>query len=449
MTHTIPEVATEANLLFTELAGDLDINLTFPQLDLNTDFEIPPGGPVDATIDPISLDQLTSGVVDGTGIFDVMMKAFTAHIETQSTKGRISSADYAKVYLGGVQTIMEQSIQFLMNKDRSYWDALLVQQNIKLARAQEVRARADIEIAKAAIQQSYYEASLSKLKAYAARNEYAKTKMDLVTGYNEILTSEQQMKLIHEQVDTARAQTKETLQDGTPILGLMDQERIYKEAQIAQMEEQGALTREQVDVNRAQTKNTLSDGSSVAGILADEKQLKKAQAQMANEQYELARAQIRDTLSTGDPIKGMAAVDKAIKLAQKGLTEEQHDAARAQTKDTLNNGAPVTGIMQYEKDLKAAQAKLVLEQYESQRGQTMGTRSDGMAVIGLIGAQTDLYKQQVVSYKRDAETKMVKMVLDTWTARKTIDEGVQVPTAIDTISIEQMVGALKQNLQLT
>ena len=78
---------------------------------------------------------------------------------------------------------------------------------------------------------------------------------------------------------------------------------------------------------------------------------------------------------------------------------------------------------------------LVREQYESQRGQARGTISTGETIGGLIGAQTALYNQQVTSYKRDGEFKAIKMLMDTWTARKTIDEGVAVPVNIDVPAI--------------
>ena len=108
----------------------------------------------------------------------------------------------------------------------------------------------------------------------------------------------------------------------------------------------------------------------------------------------------------------------------------------------------MSGLAAKEKLLKDAQAKLVGEQYESQRAQTRGNLSTGETVVGLLGAQISLYNQQVTSYKRDAESKGLKMLLDTWTARKTIDDGVEVPTAIDTTALNSMVTNFRTNLTI-
>lgn len=488
MTTTIPTVTQEANDLFAGLTAGFNLDLNLPDLEFNTDFEVPPQtGPAYADVQPIDIAALTTGTVDGSGVFDVMMKAVGAHLEAQAQKNRITGAEYAKVYLGGVHAVLQYGVQFLLGKDRTYWENLQLQAALRLAQAQEVRALADIQIARATIQQMAYQVIETKAKAALAVNQYALTKIELVTGYNGILTSEAQIKLLVEQVDAARAQTKETLADGTPLGGILASERIltaakartaeeeldsiraqtkdvledgqpvkgilgfekgFKQAQMVQMEIQGELTQEQLEAARAQTRETLSDGSSVMGVIKLEKDIKQAQALQLQEQYEAARGQVRDTLSTGAPIGGLIGLEKLIKMAQKGLTEEQHDTQRAQTKETLLDGSPVEGIAKHEKLLKAAQAKLVDEQYESQRGQTRGTLSDGTVVGGMIGAQTALYNQQVISYKRDAETKVLKMVMDTWTARKTIDEGVAVPTQIDTSAIDQMMSALRSNVDL-
>lgn len=449
MSHTIPQVAADANALFAALTADLTLNLDLPQLDLDTDFTVPtPTGPGSDPIPAVTVADLTTAAVDGTGVFDVMMRAVNTHLEAQFQEGRITGADFAKVYLGAITVTQQTATQFVLGKDRAYWENLQSQAQLRLAQAQEVRALADIQIARGEIQKLAYENAEMQLKARTAFNQLASSKMALVTGYNEILQSENQAKLLEEQVDAARAQTKDTLLDGTPILGVVALEKDLKTAQIEQMQEQGALTREQVDTARAETKNTLADGSAVSGMAAQKKLLLASQVKTADEQYEVTRAQIRDTLSTGAAIAGILGVEKQIKVAQKNLTEEQNDTQRAQTKETTLSGQAILGIAKYEKDLKSAQAKLVLEQYESQRGQTRGTLSTGEPVIGLIGTQTRLYEQQITSYKRDAETKYVKMVMDTWTARKTIDEGVLVPTTIDKTAIEGMTTSLQSNLGL-
>ncbi|WP_199097227.1 hypothetical protein [Dyella sp. ASV21] len=449
-TTTIPVVADEANQLFTALAGDLKVNLDLPDLVLPTDFQMPPeaDNPAYTVLEPITVEQLTTKDVAGTGVFDALMATINTHLVAQFEKGRITGGDYAKSYTGAITAAMQFGVQFLLGKDQAYLQNLQTQANIQLAQAQKVRALADIQVARAQVQQMAFTSIEMRFKAYTARNEYAGSKMRLVTDYNGILTSEAQAKLITEQVDSARAETKDTLQDGKPIMGVVGMKKAIMEA-----EQQTAL--EQLDVARAQTKDTLLDGSPISGITAVDKAFKEAQqiqmehqGQLTLEQVETQRAQTRDTLTTGQAIGGLLGVEKQTKVAALSLVTEQVETQRAQTWDNHTNGQTITGILAAEKALKNNQAKLVLEQYETQRGQTRGTLSTGEQVGGVLGAQTKLYNQQVISYQRDAESKYAKLLLDTWTARKTIDEGVAVPGNIDTPAINSMIQTYRNNLQL-
>lgn len=89
------------------------------------------------------------------------------------------------------------------------------------------------------------------------------------------------------------------------------------------------------------------------------------------------------------------------------------------------------------------QRKLVKEQMESQLAQTLDVRTDSAAVSGLIKTQKDLYKQQIDSYKRDAETKVGKLLIDTWTTQKTVDEGLTAPTQVSNANLDTLITALR------
>lgn len=448
MSSTIPTLITDANSLYTGLTEGVDVDLSLPVITLPTDFVIPTD-PVPVEVNPLTIDDLTTKVVGGTGVFDALMTAVSAHLAEQHSKNRITGGDYAKTYLGALQGVMQFGVQFLLGKDRVVLENLQLKEAIKLTQAQVVRAQADVQIARGEIQRLAFEVATAKLKALTARNEYALSKMELVNGYNNVLGREAQITLTLEQVDSERARTKDTITGGLPVAGILGKEKDLMDAK--------ALTaREELDSARAQTKDTLLDGSPISGIVAIEKAYKEAQqvhmenqGELIQEQVEATRAQTRDTLTTGQPIAGILAVEKQIKLAQKDLTKEQADAARASTWETHVDGSPIAGIAKFEKDLKQAQAKLVQEQYETQRGHTRGTLSTGEVVGGMLGAQTALYNQQVVSYKRDAEVKAIKSVLDTWVTRKTIDDGVAVPSIIDTASINTMLTTHLGQLQLT
>jgi hypothetical protein len=90
------------------------------------------------------------------------------------------------------------------------------------------------------------------------------------------------------------------------------------------------------------------------------------------------------------------------------------------------------------------------EQNEGHRAKTMDTRMDGVtSIAGALGMQKDLHAQQIISYKRDAETKVGKMLLDTWITQMSINEDTLPPTSLANDRINTVIEKLYSNLDLT
>ena len=53
---------------------------------------------------------------EGTGVFDIIMKAANENIKIQNQASRITGAEYAEVYLGTMQTAISEAMKFLLNK---------------------------------------------------------------------------------------------------------------------------------------------------------------------------------------------------------------------------------------------------------------------------------------------------------------------------------------------
>ena len=73
---------------------------------------------------------------DGTGVFDIIMKAANENIKIQNQTSRITGAEYAEVYLGTMQTAISEAMRFLLNKDQSTKDLEVKQANIDLLNRQ-------------------------------------------------------------------------------------------------------------------------------------------------------------------------------------------------------------------------------------------------------------------------------------------------------------------------
>lgn len=100
-----------------------------------------------------SLPELTEGTTDGSGVFDVLMASVKAHLEQEFQKSRLRGPEYAEVYLGSLQAVMSQSLQFLLAKEKAELEADLLREQIatqikqtSLLQAQEDKLAADIDL---------------------------------------------------------------------------------------------------------------------------------------------------------------------------------------------------------------------------------------------------------------------------------------------------------------
>jgi hypothetical protein len=80
----------------------------------------------------INLDNLTNSTdgEDGTGIFDKLMVSVEHHIKEQYDEDRITGNDYATVYLGAMQAVLQQSMSFLLEEQKADKEADLIQAKI-------------------------------------------------------------------------------------------------------------------------------------------------------------------------------------------------------------------------------------------------------------------------------------------------------------------------------
>ena len=73
---------------------------------------------------------------DGTGVFDIIMKAANENIKIQNQTSRITGAEYAEVYLGTMQSAISEAMKYILQKDNLIKDEELKQANIDLLNRQ-------------------------------------------------------------------------------------------------------------------------------------------------------------------------------------------------------------------------------------------------------------------------------------------------------------------------
>ena len=74
----------------------------------------------------VDINDFSNGSIDnsnpqdpkwnGTGVFDIIMRAANENIKIQNQTSRITGAEYAEVYLGTMQSAISEAMKFLLNK---------------------------------------------------------------------------------------------------------------------------------------------------------------------------------------------------------------------------------------------------------------------------------------------------------------------------------------------
>ena len=82
-----------------------------------------------AEIDLVNLTNSTDNT-DGNGVFDVLIQAVERHIEGQYETGRITGQDYSTVYLGSMQSVLAESVKFLLSEQQADKQADLIAEQI-------------------------------------------------------------------------------------------------------------------------------------------------------------------------------------------------------------------------------------------------------------------------------------------------------------------------------
>lgn len=167
----------------------------------------------------IAVTDLTTSVLEGTGVFDLLMKANKAHLEAEFGKGRIKGAEYATVYLGSLTQVMQTATQFLLAKEVTGLQAELLAQQILLAQVEVTKATAtlaQIEAQTALINQQKANAILEG-EVLVAQECKLRAEYDLTLGA--VLKTAQETALLSQKTLTEKAQVTSLGVDDDSVVG--------------------------------------------------------------------------------------------------------------------------------------------------------------------------------------------------------------------------------------
>ena len=80
--------------------------------------------------------DLTGGEVEGSGLFDELMRTVKAHLEVEFDKGAITGDSYAQVYLGSLQAVLQTASQYVLTMELTNQQILKLQEEVQQAQKQ-------------------------------------------------------------------------------------------------------------------------------------------------------------------------------------------------------------------------------------------------------------------------------------------------------------------------
>lgn len=158
-----------------------------------------------SVVSPTALEELTTISTDGTGVFDVLMRANKAHLEQEFTLGRIKGVEYSTVYLGSLEAVMRASLEFLLQREKSRAEIALVE--AQTAKVEAEVALVEQQTANAVIEATVLQAQKCKLDA----------EFDLLQS-NKLKTA-QETALLLWKTNTEQAQTQGAGVDANSVVG--------------------------------------------------------------------------------------------------------------------------------------------------------------------------------------------------------------------------------------
>ena len=119
----------------------------------------------------IDIGDVTTGSLDGTGYFDILMRTVSLHLQREWTGGRITGDVYAKAYLEAMNNALNQAIGFVISVNQA-----AVNEDLIRAQVDQIRA----QVAQMQVQEDQIRAQI-ELIGYQGNAEQAKYK-DVVDG---------------------------------------------------------------------------------------------------------------------------------------------------------------------------------------------------------------------------------------------------------------------------
>lgn len=167
----------------------------------------------------ITVADLTTTKLEGTGVFDILMRANKAHLEAEFAKNRIKGPEYATVYLGSLESVLSTALSFLMQRDKLNLEAQLLEQQLILAEVEVRKAEASILLTNAQVSLANQQAANALIEQGVLEAQIRKIDAEIeLLVLNEAKTA-QEIELLLWKTNTEKSQTIEAGTEDNSVIG--------------------------------------------------------------------------------------------------------------------------------------------------------------------------------------------------------------------------------------
>lgn len=121
----------------------------------------------------INVEDLTTGELDGTGVFDKLLQACTLHLKREFDADRITKNDYAGVYTQMISAAMQTAASYGLQKRLTDAQVLKLEKDKELVDAQIDKTAKDIQLLTAQITLLGAQAALTSSKTLSENKQHA------------------------------------------------------------------------------------------------------------------------------------------------------------------------------------------------------------------------------------------------------------------------------------
>lgn len=277
--------------------------------------------PMYQKVQPLTIDVLTSGAVNGGGAFDKLMSSMGAQLQHEADNGRITGNEYTKAYIAMVQAALQTALQFVLGKDQAFWVA-------QQSQIQAIDSRIKLEASRYEFlaAQFNYDNMLPSQKALVDAQKDQVVAETAVSGYNLNNILPAQLALTNAQKTSQDKQNSILdFQLSTILPGQSDltiAQKVGQDDQNAILAYQLAtVLPSQVSLTNSQKTGQDNTNANLAFQLSD---ILPMQSKLVREQMESARAMTSNSRSTGEAQQGTAAAQRDLYAQQ--VISYQRDA---------------------------------------------------------------------------------------------------------------------------